>query len=54
MLRQVGRSLAAGPVAVIAVRGLGGTGKSQLILEFAHRAYTSGKYPIVWWMPRPW
>lgn len=50
MLRQVGRSLAVGPVAVIAVRGLGGMGKSQLVLEFAHRAYASGKYPIVWWI----
>jgi len=49
-LRQVRKSLAAGPVAVIAVRGLGGMGKSQLVLEFAHRCFASGKYPIVWWI----
>ena len=37
MLAEVGRRLAGGPVAVVAVRGLGGMGKSQVALEYAHR-----------------
>ncbi|GAA3938358.1 NACHT domain-containing protein [Actinoplanes auranticolor] len=50
LLRQMRKALTAGPVAVIAVHGLGGTGKSQLVLEFAHRSYCSGKYSVVWWI----
>ena len=37
MLTEVGRRLDGGPVAVVAVRGLGGMGKSQVALEYAHR-----------------
>ena len=36
-LRGLRERLAAGPVAVVALRGLAGVGKSQLALEYAHR-----------------
>jgi hypothetical protein len=39
--------LAAGPVAV---RGLGGVGKSQLALEYAHRMRQSGRYQLAGWV----
>jgi tetratricopeptide (TPR) repeat protein len=42
--------LAAGPVAVVAVRGLGGVGKSQVALEYAHRMYEQGCYELVGWV----
>jgi tetratricopeptide (TPR) repeat protein len=42
--------LAAGPVAVVALRGLGGVGKSQLALEYAHRMRQSGRYQLAGWV----
>jgi hypothetical protein len=50
LLRQLATDLAAGPVAVVAVRGLGGIGKSQIALEFAHRGYDAGQYGLAWWV----
>lgn len=34
----------------LVLNGLGGIGKTELALEFAHRAWDSGAYDIVWWM----
>ncbi|WNV85074.1 NB-ARC domain-containing protein [Umezawaea sp. Da 62-37] len=39
-----------GPVAVVAMHGLGGVGKSAIALELAHRGHVSGRYSIVWWI----
>jgi hypothetical protein len=50
MLAEVGRLLAGGPVAVVAVRGLGGMGKSQVALEYAHRMRASGRYRAAGWV----
>ena len=35
--------------AVVAAHGLGGVGKSQLALEYAHRHNTD--YDLIWWIP---
>jgi tetratricopeptide (TPR) repeat protein len=46
-LEELGRQLESGPVAV---RGLGGVGKSQVALEYAYRMYESGRYELVCWI----
>ena len=50
MLAEVGRRLAGGPVGVVAVRGLGGMGKSQVALEYAHRMRGCGRYRVAGWV----
>jgi tetratricopeptide (TPR) repeat protein len=53
LLLTVRRQLAAGANSAVvqaeAVHGLGGVGKTQLVIEYAHR-YASD-YDLVWWIP---
>jgi tetratricopeptide (TPR) repeat protein len=49
-LAALRRGVARGPVAVVTVHGLGGIGKTQLALEFAHRGFAKGQYRIAWWV----
>lgn len=48
LLELVGRELAEGPVVVTAPHGLGGVGKTQLAVEYAHRH--AGDYTLIWWV----
>lgn len=49
LLTEIAERLAAGSVmAVVAAHGLGGIGKSQLALEYAHRHW--GDYDLIWWV----
>ncbi len=50
VLEILEQRLAAGPVAVVALRGLGGVGKSQLVLEYAHQKRQSGRYQLAGWI----
>ena len=49
VLAALEERLVRGPVAVVALRGLGGVGKSQLALEYAHRMQ-SGRYQLAAWV----
>ncbi len=49
-LEELEKRLATGPVAVVALRGLGGMGKSQLALEYAHQMRQSGRYQLAGWI----
>ena len=50
VLAELEERLAAGPVAMVAVRGLGGVGKSQVALEYAYRMCESGRYEVAGWV----
>ncbi|WP_433215752.1 FxSxx-COOH system tetratricopeptide repeat protein [Dactylosporangium sp. CS-047395] len=51
VLDEIGRRLESGLVALLpdARHSLGGTGKTQLALEYSHRY--AGEYDLVWWVP---
>lgn len=48
LLGQLTRQLPLSESAVVAVHGLGGVGKSQLVLEYAHRHRED--YALIWWL----
>src|ERR1035441_3328741 len=48
LLDQLALQLRGNEPAVVAAHGLGGVGKSQLVLEYAHRH--RGDYALVWWL----
>jgi tetratricopeptide (TPR) repeat protein len=47
--RQLGDTAASAVVQASAVHGLGGVGKTQLAIEYAHRF--ASDYDLVWWIP---
>ena len=50
LLDQLDRQLAtSGRAAVVAAHGLGGVGKTQLVLAYAHEHFED--YMLVWWIP---
>ena len=50
VFERLDSALGGGPVAVVAVAGLGGLGKTQVALEWAHRGLEGGRYRIAWWV----
>jgi Tfp pilus assembly protein PilF len=50
VLEELQRRLATSPVAVIVVQGLGGVGKSQVVLEYAYRMRAAGCYQVTGWL----
>jgi hypothetical protein len=50
LLDKIQQGLEKGRVAVVAVHGLRGLGKSAIALEFAHRGYEAGRFSIAWWI----
>ena len=50
VFERIEAQFVAGPVAVVAMHGLGGMGKSAIAVELAHRGHSAGRYPIAWWI----
>ncbi|WP_322769851.1 FxSxx-COOH system tetratricopeptide repeat protein, partial [Frankia sp. Cr1] len=48
LLGRLRAGLASGTVAVTALHGLGGVGKTQLVIEYIHRH--AAEYSLIWWI----